>query len=135
MLKHDNLYYLLFDNTCCYCKDGTGVRVYTSVSPMGPFSYRGNINIKSDNTRNLPKTWTSPGTGRPDCIIKAQGKHVAALPTLSGTIFLWIGDRWGSSLDGIKGHDFQYWSSLLQFESDGMITQLKWEDQWTLELP
>lgn len=134
MIKHNNLYYLVFDNTCCYCTDGTGVRVYTSRNPLGPFEYRGNINIASDTTRGLPTTWTWPGSGRPDTIIKAQGKHIANLPTPSGTAFIWIGDRWGSAPDGIKGHDFQYWSSPLQFEPDGMIKQLQWEDSWTLAL-
>jgi hypothetical protein len=38
-----------------------------------------------------------------------------------------MGDEWGSRPDGIKGHDYQYWSSPLQFEKDGMIKQLKWD--------
>jgi hypothetical protein len=135
MFKRGNTYYLLTDNTCCYCPEGTGVRVYTAPSPMGPFTYRGNINVQAGSTRDLPRTWTSPGTGRNDCIITAQGKHVAAVPTPSGVVFLWMGDRWGTAPDGVKGHDFQYWSSPFQFESDGMIKQMKWEDQWTLELP
>ena len=135
MFKRNGIYYLLCDNTCCYCPNGTGVRVYTGTSAMGPFKYRGNINIKADGARDLPSPWTQPGTGRADSIIKAQGKHVTAIPTPSGTVFLWIGDRWSSRPDGIKGHDFQYWSSPFQFENDGMIKQMKWEDQWSLELP
>jgi hypothetical protein len=135
MLKRRDVYYLLFDNTCCYCQDGSGIRVYTGRQPLGPFTYRGNINVKSEQVHNVPTSWTYPGSGRPDCIIKAQGKHVAELPTSSGVAFLWIGDRWHSAPDGIKGHDFQYWSSPLQFDQDGMIKQLKWEDQWIFELP
>jgi len=135
MFKRNNSYYLLSDNTCCYCPDGTGVRVYTAATAMGPFTYRGNINLKADNPRDLPSPWTPPGTGRADSIIKAQGKHVAAVPTPGGMAFLWIGDRWSTRPDGLKGHDFQYWSSPLQFESDGMLQQMKWEDQWMLELP
>jgi len=135
LFKRNHIYYLLTDNTCCYCPDGTGVRVYTAAAPMGPFAYRGNINVKADSARDLPTSWTAPGSGRTNCIIRAQGKHVAAVPTRSGVVFLWLGDRWGSAPDGIKGHDFQYWSSPFQFESDGMIKQMKWEDQWTLELP
>ena len=98
-------------------------------------TYRGNINIKTDHARDLPSPWTSPGSGRPDCIIKAQQTHVATLPTPAGVVYLWMGDRWGSRPDGIKGHDFQYWSSPLQFDNDGMIQQLKWENQWRFELP
>ena len=130
MFKRNNLYYLLFDNTCCFCTDGAGARVYTATVPMGPFTYRGNINIKAAPACDLPSPWTNPGSGRPDCIIKAQQTHVATLPTPSGLVYLWMGDRWGSRPDGIKGHDFQYWSSPLQFDKDGMIQQLKWENEW-----
>ena len=130
MFKRNNVYYLLFDNTCCFGTDGSGARVDTGATPMGPFTYRGNINIKAASARDLPSPWTGPGSGRPDCIIKAQQTHVATLPTSSGVVYLWMGDLWGSRPDGIKGHDFQYWSSPLQFDMDGMIQQLKWENQW-----
>ncbi len=135
MFKRGDVYYLLFDNTCCFCPAGSGVRVYTAAAPLGPFTYRGNINIKAENPRDLPTTWTPPGTGRPDSIIKAQQTHVATLPTPSGVVYLWMGDLWGSRPDGIKGHDFQYWSSPLKFDEDGMIQQLKLENQWKYDLP
>ncbi|MEI7955139.1 MAG: family 43 glycosylhydrolase [Verrucomicrobiota bacterium] len=127
MFKRKGIYYLLFDNTCCFGVDGSGARVFTSTSPMGPFQYMGNINIKATSARNLPSPWTPPGSGRPDCIIKAQQTHVATLPTDKGTVYIWMGDRWGSRPDGIKGHDFQFWSSPLQFEEDGMIKSLTWD--------
>lgn len=135
MFKRNGIYYLLFDNTCCFGVDGSGARVYTASSPLGPFSYRGNINIQADAARDVASPWTTPGTGRPNCIIKAQQTHVARLPAASGTVYLWMGDLWGSRQDGIKGHDLQYWSSPLHFEPDGMIRQLQWEDQWQFELP
>jgi len=127
MFRRNNIYYLLFDNTCCFGADGSGARVYTASAPMGPFNYRGNINIKSAGARDLPSPFTPPGTGRPDCIIKAQQTDVATLPTREGSVYIWMGDRWGSRPDGIKGHDFQYWSRPLQFEADGMIKQLTWD--------
>ncbi len=43
-----------------------------------------------------------------------------------------MGDLWGSRPDGVKGHNFQYWSSPLQFDNDGMIQQLKWDKQWII---
>jgi hypothetical protein len=135
LFKRNGIYYLLFDNTSCFGVDGSGARVYTASKPLGPFTYRGNINIKADRVRDLPSPWTPPGSGRPDCVIKAQQTHVATLPTPAGVVYLWMGDRWGSRPDGIKGHDLQYWSSPLHFDSDGMIQQLRWEDQWEFELP
>jgi hypothetical protein len=127
MFKRHGVYYLLFDNTCCFGADGSGARVYTASKPMGPFTYRGNINIQAASARDLPSPFTTPGTGRPDCIIKAQQTDVATLPASHGPVYIWMGDRWGSRPDGIKGHDFQYWSQPLQFDSDGMIKQLTWD--------
>ena len=127
MFKRKGIYYLLFDNTCAFGVDGSGARVYTATTPLGPFRYRGNINIMAGSARDLPSPWTTPGSGRPDCIIKAQQTHVATLPTDKGTVYIWMGDRWSSRPDGIKGHDFQFWSSPLQFEEDGMIKSLTWD--------
>jgi len=134
MFKHKNTCYLLFDNTCCFGADGSGARVYTAPGPLGPFTYRGNINIKAAAARDLPSPFTTPGTGRPDCIIQAQQTDVATLPAPQGPVFIWMGDRWGSRPDGIKGHDFQYWSRPLQFDSDGMIKQLTWDDKVAVTL-
>ncbi|HUA68386.1 MAG TPA: hypothetical protein VMA13_07535, partial [Candidatus Saccharimonadales bacterium] len=134
MFKRKSLYYLLFDNTCCFCDDGSGARVYTGSEPMGPYTYRGNINIKAPDARDLPSPFTVPGTGRADSIIPAQQTYVATLPTPDGPIYIWMGDRWGSRPDGIKGHDFQYWSRPLEFDSDGMIKQLTWDPVITLPI-
>lgn len=65
-------------------------------------------------------------------IIPAQQTFVAQIPTAKGTVYIWMGDLWGSRPDGVKGHDFQYWSSPLQFDEAGMIQPLRWEDSWTL---
>ena len=135
LFKRGKTYYLLFDNTCCFGADGSGSRVYTAEAPLGPYRYRGNITLQGLGARDVPISWTLPGSGRPNCIVKAQQTHVAVLPAGTGTVYLWMGDRWGSRPDGIKGHDFQYWSSPLQFDDDGMVKQLRWEDQWTLRLP
>ena len=88
MFKRNKIYYLLFDNTCCFGPDGSGARVYTSATPMGPFTYRGNINIKGPTARDIPSPWTNPGSGRPNCIIKAQQTHVATLPTENGLAYI-----------------------------------------------
>jgi hypothetical protein len=133
MFKRNHIYYLLFDNTCCFCSDGSGARVYTAAKPLGPFTYRGNINLQAAGARDLPSPFTAPGTGRADSIINAQQTDVATLPSSLGPVYIWMGDRWGSRPDGIKGHDFQYWSRRLQFDPDGMIKQLAWDA--TVALP
>ncbi len=44
MFKRENLYYLLTDNTCCFCTQGSGAKVFTAASPLGPFVFQQNIN-------------------------------------------------------------------------------------------
>ena len=134
MFKRNGTYYLLTDNTCAFCPQGSGARVYTAPSPLGPFTYRGNIDVEGAGT-DAPSSWTKPGTGRANATIKAQQTHVAIIPARGGPAFIWMGDLWHSAPDKIKGHDLQYWSSPLQFDASGMIEPLKFEDYWTLELP
>src|ERR1035437_8433320 len=104
-------YYLLFDNTCAFCPNGSGVRVYTSDRPMGPYTFQSNINVRT-GLGDAGRSWTIPGTGRSDDILHAQQTDIAELPTTSGTLYMWMGDRWGSTPDGAKGHDFQVWVPL-----------------------
>jgi hypothetical protein len=140
MFRRNGIYYALFDNTCCWCSAGTGCRVYTATDPLGPYTYRGDINRTADtDPRRIASDNgdTEPGDGRPDVIIPMQTRRVAELPTPEGKAFVLIGDRWGSAPDGMKGHDFTYWTSPLQFDDDGMICPLQWEDSWevTIEQP
>ncbi len=119
LFKREGRYYALFDDCCCFCPQGTGARVYSATSPFGPYTLLGNINRKVDGTPTIP----------------AQQTHVAQIPSTDGMQYLWMGDRWGSRPDGIKGHDFQYWSSPLKFRQDGSIEPLQFESEWSIELP
>jgi hypothetical protein len=134
LFRRNGVYYALFDNTCCWCKAGTGCRVYTADSPLGPYTYRGDINrnVDSDPRRiDSNNGDTKPGDGRDDVIIAMQSRRVLELPTKDGTRFVVIGDRWQTAPDGLKGHDYTYWTSPLEFDEDGMIRRLAWEDEWS----
>lgn len=131
MFRRAGTYYLLFDNTCAFCKSGSGVRVYTSRSPLGPYGYQSNINI-SDAQETNGRSWTKPGTGRPDAIVHAQQLGVATIPTPSGTLYMWMGDRWGSTPDGVKGHDFQVWLPLT-FQGKKVLP-LSDRAEWTIDI-
>jgi Glycosyl hydrolases family 43 len=133
LFRRNDLYYLLFDNTCAICAAGSGVRVYIAKSPLGPFVYKGNINRLGSKSRELRSPWTFPGTGREDAIVKAQQAYIAKLPGKDGDIYIWMGDRWHSAPDGILGHDFQYWG-VLSFDSDGMIRQIQKKKTWTIDI-
>ena len=47
--------------------------------------------------------------------------------------YTWMGDRWQSTPDKIKGHDFQYWGPL-DFAPDGGILPLEPADDWKIEV-
>jgi hypothetical protein len=119
MLKHNDVYYVLFDSCCCFCPQGTGARVYTAKSPLGPYALRGNIN--RDDAGKV--------------IIPAQQTHVAMVPSDPWPQYIWMGDLWSSRADRIKGHDLQYWSGPLQFNADGTISRLKKQDTVIINLP
>jgi hypothetical protein len=114
MFRRGGLYYALFDSNCCFCERGSGARVYVATSPLGPYTLRGNINR---DTANRP-------------MIAAQQTFVARIPIPDGTAYMWMGDRWGSRPDGIKGHDIQYWSAPMQFTPEGNILPLENLPSW-----
>jgi len=119
MFKRQGVYYALFDNCCCFCQQGSGARVYVSSKPMGPYTWKDKLNINRD------------GKGKP--IINAQQTYIAQIPTSAGNSYIWMGDRWTSTPDKIKGHDFQYWAPL-EFTEDGAIRPLKRKDEWQIIL-
>jgi hypothetical protein len=119
LFKRQGIYYALFDNCCCFCPQGSGVRIYTASKPLGPYTGKEPLNINRD-AKGVP-------------IIRAQQTHVAQIPTASGMAYIWMGDRWQSTPDKIKGHDFQYWARL-EFTQDGGIIPMKQVDDWQIEL-
>jgi hypothetical protein len=118
VFRRGSLYYALFDSTCCFCSSGSGARVLTASAPLGPYTERPNINRDANQ--------------KP--IVAAQQTFVAQIPTSQGIAFIWMGDRWGSRPDGIKGHDFQYWSSPLEFGADGEILPIRNVKQWSVSI-
>ena len=120
MFRRHDIYYALFDYCCCFCPQGSGARVYTAHSPLGPFTEQSNINRAPVTGNGFP--------GKPT--VSAQQTWVAQIPTPTGTAYLWMGDSWGSRPDGIKGHDFQYWSTPMHFADDGRILPMDFSGEW-----
>ncbi|MGO8701919.1 MAG: family 43 glycosylhydrolase [Limisphaerales bacterium] len=114
LFRRQQIYYALFDLCCCFCPSGSGARVYSAASPLGPFTERSNIN-------RVPE-------GNP--AVAAQQTWVATIPTADGPALIWMGDRWGSRPDGVKGHDFQFWSAPLRFGSDDNIRPIENVPTW-----
>jgi hypothetical protein len=118
LFKRNGVYYALFDTCTMMGAEGSGVRVYRADKPLGPYTLTGNINRFADGMTIIP----------------AQQAHIIRLPTADGDdAYMWIGTRWQSTPDRIKGHEFQYWG-LLTFTPDGTIAPMEWQDIWTIDL-
>jgi hypothetical protein len=130
LFERRGIYYALFDHTCCVCSYGSGVQVYTASTPLGNYSYRGQVGR----------------TEKGDPVTHAQQAWILQLPLPNHTTsiaqggeqqdqqYIWIGDRWGSAPDGLHGHDFSYWQ-LLEFDEQGDILQFDWKDGVEVVLP
>jgi Glycosyl hydrolases family 43 len=154
LFRRNGIYYVLCGPLCPDCPEGSEVPVFTSDSPLGPFSTKlsWNINrtVESATTNPAAKNGmmtNRPGNGLPmepvegswytinpatsNPHIPAQVTWVTKLPDGDDSAYIWIADRWGSAPDGIKGHDFQYWSPL-DFADDGQILPIKEVVKWKI---
>lgn len=145
LFRRGNIYYALCGPLCSTCPKGSEVQVFTSASPLGPFSTQLSANINRSNETNLVPTSAEDTNRFPSMkgkkgwyefqpqssvpIISAQETWVANFSVGGQSAYIWIGDRWESTPDGLIAHDFQYWSPL-DFTPDGHIQPLKPLGQW-----
>jgi hypothetical protein len=151
LFRRNNLYYALCGPRCAFCPEGSEVLVFISISPLGPFGRAPDINRRPES--GAATVWTQktfavdiPGgtfvltneltyqNNAP--IISAQETWVAKIPMSGEPAFVWMADRWQSAPDGIKGHDLQFWSSPLKFNSyDDTILPMenlpRWDITWS----
>lgn len=106
---------------------------YSRITEIEAWAAGVNVALTSNGGTASASSEFTGGSGG-TIIIHAQQTHIAELATTSGTAYIWMGDLWGSRPDGIKGHDFQYWSAPLQFDVSGNISTLSWTDSWTVDL-
>jgi hypothetical protein len=135
LFRRNNLYYALCGPLCPDCPQGSEVLVLTATSPLGPFTIRSNINRRSGNGTTNELRQDVPVAhrfteGAP--IVPAQQTWVAKIPMSGEPLYIWMGDRWESTPDGVKGHDFQFWSAPLRFSSDGDILPMKNIERWDI---
>lgn len=91
LFKREGVYYALLGPCSCFGVTGSETWVYTGTTPLGPFTRAGSLG----NAEH------------------AQQNYVFQAPLVDGQMaFVWTGDRWKSTPDGEKGHDFQYWQPL-----------------------
>eukprot|EP00658_Telonema_sp_P-2_P056512 TRINITY_DN44968_c0_g1_i4.p1 TRINITY_DN44968_c0_g1~~TRINITY_DN44968_c0_g1_i4.p1 ORF type:complete len:257 (-),score=47.14 TRINITY_DN44968_c0_g1_i4:334-1104(-) len=135
MFQRGGEYFLLTATGCGFCPQGSGARLLTSHTPLGPYRDRGlDINPCEGHTPYpgiVNKSGTECGLLMESCMpacdnapheVAAQQAWALRLPLASergGEQWLWAGDFWGSAPDGRKPHDLQVWLPL-GFGQDGM---------------
>eukprot|EP01121_Diplochlamys_sp_Union-15-3_P003308 TRINITY_DN1315_c0_g1_i2.p1 TRINITY_DN1315_c0_g1~~TRINITY_DN1315_c0_g1_i2.p1 ORF type:complete len:355 (-),score=38.68 TRINITY_DN1315_c0_g1_i2:69-1133(-) len=119
LFKRNGVYFAAYGYCCCFCSQGSNLFVYSSNKPLGPYNYQGDIGAFSNGTS----------------ITHAQQNGVFKVETLSGVEYIWVGERWQSAPDKLKNHDFQFFTPLTFDGSGEKISQLKWIDSFTLNLP
>ena len=117
--------------------------VYTAPAALGPYTARGVLDPPPADARTAAADASAgsraavkapPPLSLADapCSAHAQQSNIFAYTNGAGeTQYGWYGDRWQSAPDGVKGHDFTYWSPLA-FAADGNITAFAWVDNFTI---
>ncbi|HEY1788360.1 MAG TPA: family 43 glycosylhydrolase [Verrucomicrobiae bacterium] len=156
LFRRNDLYYVLVASLCAACPQGSEVAVETSPSPLGPFTFAREINhqsghdpvqASSETAIEADDAGATNGGEHPTGFVRERGKKnpfihgqetwVAQIPTAGGNpMYIWMADGWFSAKDKELGHDFQYWSAPLQFNTngDGSIQPLKFTPRWMLVL-
>eukprot|EP01060_Flectonema_neradi_P014238 TRINITY_DN20944_c0_g1_i1.p1 TRINITY_DN20944_c0_g1~~TRINITY_DN20944_c0_g1_i1.p1 ORF type:complete len:359 (+),score=67.08 TRINITY_DN20944_c0_g1_i1:132-1208(+) len=117
IFERNNTWYVMFGQGCCFCSLGGSSLVYTSPSPLGPYTYQTSINHILPN-----KSYTVP----------AQQFGVSWITTTTNEVEYWYtGMRYGSG--SVKSYDSQYWTPL-QFFENGTVKDMYWEDSFTVEI-
>ena len=91
----------------------------------------------------LPRSLRSPLSSPPSpapplpCqyLTGAQQFSVAQVPLWGGgePMPMYIGQRFGSADDGLKCHDYQYWSPMVVGQ-DGVVAEMAWVNEFTVQL-
>merc|ERR1719201_596837 len=136
------LYYAIFGYCCCYCYQGSGAIVHIAESPLGVWSpQNGTADVAcrpaSTTVAQSPLPYGAEPTPGQGCLYKnpkavsvtkaQQNSIIEAKLTNGSYAYLWTGDRWEQSPDGLKSHDPQTILPLY-FNNDGTIQQMYWQD-------
>ncbi len=110
LFKRNGVYYLTYsDPNCGYCS-GTGTSYRTASSPLGPWSAATKL------------TTTSCG---------GQPSFVSAIPTTTGTAYLYASDLWnGGHNEALANY---YWAPL-SFNANGSIAPITCQNSFSLAL-
>jgi hypothetical protein len=153
LFKRNGIYYASYGSCCCFCRGGSGVVVFKSTSIKGPWTRIGTDRNCRSTTEIICGEYGERNTS--DLIINAQGIGLSLIPTSTGTVYMWHGERWLSAPhnnpacpdecrpetgpckeppDYIKGHGFSYWIPL-EFDDNGDVKEFQpFVNSFTLDL-
>lgn len=156
--KRGDTFYAMFGHCCCFCYQGSGVMVYTAKSPKGPWKPQcsdvqsggpclassGDLACVPDGVAELNSTFRVAGTPTPGqgcnynsktehSSLRAQQNFVITVNAGGEEQFIWTGDRWQQSPDGLKGHEGQTWA-IIEFDAEGNVQPLRWQDNITFNV-
>ena len=103
-------YYILGGTTCCACRGGSSIYVFRAKSPLGPWTFVGDVGSTSQ-----PFDPHSPH----NYVTNAQASAVVRV----GEQWLWMGNQWVTA--GVRNRGLLYWS-VLRFDGSGDVRQLEW---------
>jgi hypothetical protein len=137
IFKRYGIYYAVFGSCCCYCRSGSPVTVHTALHPLGPWTVRNNIGVQapSGGASIFLNSWNLRHSQQGSSISSSgQSTDIFSYTDKAGSQqFMFIGDRWQSAPDGIKGHDFTYFFPL-SFTADGNVTAMQLVDSFEVDL-
>ena len=123
MFEHGGRFYVMAGACCCFCHAGANAYVWmSSTGPLGEYVLQDDIGVIPFNVSTQ------------QYLTGAQQFSVAQLPTATGSLPMYIGQRFGSAPDGLKCHDLQYWAPLTVAPATGQVAEMAWVDEFSVQL-
>lgn len=122
-------WYVMAGVCCCFCHDGANAFVWISdAGPLGPYELQ-----NSTSSSGLLGDVIPYNASRGVYLTGAQQFGVAQIQTTAGAVPVYIGQRFGSADDGLKCHDYQFWSPLTILPG-GNVAEMAWSNDFVLEI-
>jgi hypothetical protein len=133
LFKRGQTYYALLGGCTCMGLHGGGVNLLTALHPLGPWT---NMTASLDPGCPMFKQSTcfevGPGAAC-NPVTQAQQNYVITVPLASGgNAYVWTGDKWQQSPNGMYDQQPQTWV-LLEFDGDTLLP-LRYADTFTLDV-
>ena len=123
--KRNGVYYILAGTTCCACRGGSSIYVFTAPAPLGPWKFTEDVgSVQASSSK--PFDPHSPNS----YVTRAQASDVF---NVGDDQWVWLGNQWVSGEGRRRNSDLLYWS-LLDFNARGEIAQFTWRDHTSIHI-